>query len=60
VETIFAEASTNPKFIEQVAAEASVKVDALYVDLLGDNGGEAGTYLDFFRTNVNRIVTGLK
>jgi len=35
-------------------------VDALYVDSLGDNGGEAGTYLDFFRTNVNRIVTGLK
>lgn len=60
VPTIFAEASTNPKFIEQVAAESGVKVDELYVDSLGDKGGEAGTYLDFFRTNVNRIVTGLK
>jgi len=60
VPTIFAEASNNPKFIEQVAAESGVKVNELYVDSLGDEGGEAGTYLDFFRTNVNRIVTGLK
>jgi len=60
VPTIFAEASNNPKFIEQVAAESGVKVDELYVDSLGDKGGEAGTYLDFFRTNVNRVVAGLK
>lgn len=60
IPTIFAEASNNPKFIEQVAAEAKVKVDALYVDSLGDEGGEAGTYLDFFRTNVKKIVAGLR
>ena len=58
--TIFAEKSNNPKFIEQVAAEAKVKVDELYVDSLGDQGGEAGTYLDFFHTDVNKIVAGLK
>lgn len=60
VPTIFAEASINPKFIEQVAAEANVKVEELYVDSLGDKGGEAGTYLDFFRTDVTRIVVALK
>ena len=60
VPTIFAEASVNPKFIEQVAAEAGVKVDELYVDSLGDKGGEAGTYLDFFRSDVNKIVNGLQ
>ncbi len=60
VPTIFAEASNNPKFVDQVAAESGVKVDELYVDSLGDTGGEAGTYLDFFRTNVNRVVAGLK
>lgn len=60
VSTIFAEASANPKFIEQVAAEAGVKVDELYVDSLGDKGGEAGTYLDFFRADVNKLVNGLQ
>ncbi len=60
VPTIFAEASANPKFIEQVAAEAGVNVDELYVDSLGDKGGEAGTYLDFFRTDVNKLVNGLR
>jgi len=60
VPIIFAEKSNNPKFIEQVAAEANVKVDELYVDSLGDKGGEAGTYLDFFRTDVSKIIAGLK
>lgn len=60
VPTIFAEVSVNPKFIDQVAAEAGVKVDELYVDSLGDKGGEAGTYLDFFRSDVNKIVNGLQ
>lgn len=60
VKTIFAKASGNPKFIEQVAAETKVKVDQLYVDSLGPKGGEAGTYLDFFRTDVTKLVAGLK
>jgi manganese/iron transport system substrate-binding protein len=60
VPAIFAERSVNPTFIEQVAAEAHVKVLELYVDSLGEKGGEAGTYLDFMRTNVRRIVEGLK
>lgn len=60
VKTIFAEKSTNPKFMEQVAQDANVTVDELYVDALGGAGGEAGTYLDFIRTDVNKIVKGLK
>ena len=61
VPAIFAEASSNPKFIEQVGAEAKVKVVTdLYIDSLGDKGGEAGTYLDFFRTDVTKIVSALK
>jgi manganese/iron transport system substrate-binding protein len=60
VKTVFAEVSINPKFIQQVAADTHVKVDELYVDSLGERGSEAGTYIDFFRTDVNRIVNGLK
>lgn len=59
VKTVFAEKSNNPKFMEQVAQDAGVQVDELYVDSLGDVGGEAGTYLDFIRTDVNKIVKGL-
>jgi ABC-type Zn uptake system ZnuABC Zn-binding protein ZnuA len=61
VPAIFAEASNNPKFIEQVGAEAKVKVVTdLYIDSLGDKGGEAGTYLDFFHADVTKIVNALK
>lgn len=60
VKTVFAEKSGNPKFVEQIAQDANVQVDELYVDSLGDVGGEAGTYLDFIRTDVAKIVNGLK
>jgi ABC-type Zn uptake system ZnuABC Zn-binding protein ZnuA len=60
VPTIFGESDANPKFIEQVAQDTGVQVETLYVDSLGEKGSEAGTYLDFFRTDVNRIVAGLK
>jgi ABC-type Zn uptake system ZnuABC Zn-binding protein ZnuA len=61
VPAIFAEASNNPKFIEQVGAEAQVRVvEDLYVDSLGEKGGEAGTYLDFFRSDVDKIAQALK
>jgi manganese/iron transport system substrate-binding protein len=61
IPAIFAEASLNPKFIEQVAAEANVRVVAdLYIDSLGDPGSESGTYLDFFRANVNKIAAALR
>ena len=58
---IFAEASSNPKFVEQIGLETNVKVVTdLYIDSLGDKGGEAGTYLDFFRADVTKIVNALR
>ncbi|CAN5861731.1 metal ABC transporter substrate-binding protein [soil metagenome] len=61
VPAIFAEASSNPKLLEQVGAEANVKVVTdLYIDSLGDKGSEAGTYLGFFRADVNKLVNALK
>lgn len=60
VKTVFAEKSSNPNFIAQIAQDANVRIDQLYVDSLGDVGGEAGTYLDFFRADVIKIVNGLK
>ncbi|MCX6044260.1 MAG: zinc ABC transporter substrate-binding protein [Chloroflexi bacterium] len=61
VPAIFTEASINPKLVEQVGAEVNVKVVTdLYIDSLGDKGGEAGTYLDFFRADVNKLVNALK
>jgi ABC-type Zn uptake system ZnuABC Zn-binding protein ZnuA len=60
VPTIFGESDSNPKFMEQVAQDTGVQVVTLYVDSLGEKGTEAGTYLDFFRTDVARIVAGLK
>jgi len=61
VPAIFTEASINPKLLEQVGAEANVKVVTdLYIDSLGDKGSEAGTYLDFFRADVNKLVNCVK
>ncbi len=61
IPAIFAEVSVNPKFIEQVANEAQVNiVPDLYIDSLGDRGGEAGTYLKFFRANVDKIAAALR
>lgn len=61
VPAIFAERSNNPKFIEQIGADAKVRVvSGLYVDSLGPKGGEAGTYLQFFRTDVNKIAEVLR
>lgn len=61
VPAVFAEASNNPKFVEQLGAEANVKVvEDLYVDSLGAKGGEADTYLKFFRADVDKITAALK
>ncbi|KAB8145625.1 hypothetical protein F8S13_00630 [Chloroflexia bacterium SDU3-3] len=61
VPAVFAEASNNPKFVEQLGAEAGVKVvEDLYVDSLGAKGSEADTYLKFFRADVDKITAALK
>lgn len=61
VPAVFAEASNNPKFIEQIGQEARIRVVTdLYVDSLGAKNSDAGTYIGFFRHDVNRIADALK
>lgn len=61
VPTIFAEKTTNPKLIEQVAKEAKVKVadQELFADGLGEKGSEGDTYPKMLIANTRTIVQGL-
>ena len=61
VPAIFAETSVNPKWIEQVAAETNVKVvHDLHIGSLGQEGQPNGTYLGFFRADVEKIAEALQ
>ena len=61
VPAIFAEASLNPKWIEQVAGETGVKVvHDLQIGSLGPVGQPDGTYLGFFRADVEKIAEALR
>ncbi len=59
---IFVENITNPRLVEQIAAETGVKVGGtLYSDALSGRDGPASTYIDMMRHNMNTIedaVTG--
>lgn len=61
VRAIFAEYAVSTDLAQTVANEVGyeVAVVRLYSDSLGEAGGEAGTYLDFIRYNVNAIVNAL-
>jgi manganese/iron transport system substrate-binding protein len=51
----------NPKLVERVAQEASVKIGPeLYTDALGAPGSEGGTYIDALRFNARALVDLLK
>jgi manganese/iron transport system substrate-binding protein len=61
VKAIFVETSVKPKLIEQIAAEAGVKIGGtLYSDSMGEPGSAGETYLGMMRENVLTIVHGLK
>ncbi len=61
VPAVFIETTANPKLPELLAREAGVAVGgALHTDSLGAPGSEAATFLDLFRTNVDRIVAALQ
>ncbi len=62
VRAIFAEYAVSTDLAQTVANEVGyeVAVVRLYSDSLGEAGGEASTYLDFIRYNVNAIVNALK
>jgi manganese/iron transport system substrate-binding protein len=61
VPTVFVESSINPKLIEAVAKEASVKVASqeLFADGPGEKGGPAQTYQAMLTTNTKTLVEGL-
>ncbi|MFM7678945.1 MAG: metal ABC transporter solute-binding protein, Zn/Mn family [Roseiflexaceae bacterium] len=59
VPAIFVENVANPKLIEQIASTAGVQVaPSLYTDALSSSG-DATTYVDMMRYNVETIVTAL-
>jgi manganese/iron transport system substrate-binding protein len=61
VPTIFAERTVNPKLIDAIAKEASVKVSdqKLYTDGLGESGSSGETYQKMLIANTKAIVEGL-
>ena len=61
LKAVFLEAGKNQKVINQIAAEAGVRVGAeLYLDGLGAAGTSANNYLGMFQANVTTIVSGLE
>lgn len=59
VPAIFAETTLNPDLAKQIAEETGAKVLTLYSDSLSEPDGDAPTYLDYMRYNVQTIVNGL-
>lgn len=61
VKAVFLEAGKSGKVIEQIAAEAGVRVgDRLHLDCVGPAGSPTATYLGMFRHNVTAILEGLR
>lgn len=60
VPAIFIESTINPKIIKQIATDNNVAIGGeLYADSLGEEGGEAGTYIDMLMHNMTIIVNAL-
>jgi ABC-type Zn uptake system ZnuABC Zn-binding protein ZnuA len=61
VPVIFRESMQNPKLIDEIAADANVKVGPpLYSDALGAPGSDGDTYLKMMRYNADVLVNALK
>jgi len=61
VKAVFTESTVDPKFAEQIARDAGVKVvTKLYTDSLGGPGSGAETYIELMRFDVQAIVEALK
>lgn len=59
VPAIFAGTTVSPRVAQVLAADLNLEVVSLYTGSLSAPDGPAGTYQDFIRTNVDRIVTAL-
>lgn len=57
---IFVENIANPRLVEQIASETGLTVGGtLYSDALSGEDGQASTYIDMFRYNVNTITSAI-
>jgi zinc/manganese transport system substrate-binding protein len=60
VTALFVENISNPRLIEQIGRETSVKPgSALYSDALSAKDGPAATYLDMFKHNVGLLMQSM-
>ncbi|MEM5775715.1 MAG: zinc ABC transporter substrate-binding protein, partial [Anaerolineaceae bacterium] len=60
VKAVFVGNTINPTLAERVAADTGIQLVYIYSGSLSPAGGEASTYLDYMRYNVNAIVGALK
>jgi len=60
VQAVFVGKTVNPEMAGQVARDTGVKLVHVYTGSLTEPGGEADSYLNFMRYNVNAIVEALK
>ena len=60
IKAVFAENITDPKMIQQIAAETGVTVGkSLYSESVSDETGVAPTYLRMMQYNADQIAAGL-
>ncbi|ENN93300.1 metal ABC transporter solute-binding protein, Zn/Mn family [Bartonella bovis] len=58
---LFVENTSNPRLIEQIAKETSLKIGGtLYSDALSEKNGPAATYLSMIQHNVNTIINAIQ
>ncbi len=60
VPVVFGETTVSERLASAVAKESGAELVRLYSGSLGPQGSGADTYIDMVRTNVERIVEGLK
>lgn len=60
VSAIFVDTAVNPTLAERVGRDTGTRLVRLYSGSLSQPDGEAGSYLDYMRYNVNAIVSALK
>ncbi len=59
VKAVFVGIGANPALAERISEDLGVRLVPLYVGSLSEPGGPAGTYLEFMRFDVGRIVEAL-
>jgi ABC-type Zn uptake system ZnuABC Zn-binding protein ZnuA len=60
VPAVFVGKTVNPDLAAQVAQDTDTKLVFVYTGSLSEPGGEADSYIEFMRYNVNAIVEALK